>query len=206
MKESMERNALESRLPVVSDIPDGIVNSPAGNDACPWYAIRLFATRQEEVAGLLNERGLQYFIPLEYVDFIDKDNRRRRRLRPVVRNLIFLKKTESESNIRRTLSAFPFKLSVIRRSRETPDFYEIPSKQMFEFQMMCNPDIAMRKFLSEEEAKLKEGTEVLVTHGPLKGLSGKLVRSSKKYYLLKEVPGMGIMLKVTRWCCKPVEV
>jgi putative updY protein len=28
------------------------------------------------------------------------------------------------------------------------------------------------------------------------------VRSNKKYYLLKEIPGMAIMLKVTRWCCE----
>ena len=54
----------------------------------------------------------------------------------------------------------------------------------------------------DEEAKLKKGTRVLVTHGPLKGLTGKLVRQSKKYYLLKEVPGMAVMIKVTRWCCK----
>ncbi|MBF1448720.1 MAG: UpdY protein, partial [Prevotella oris] len=33
-------------------------------------------------------------------------------------------------------------------------------------------------------------------------LTGRLVRSNKKYYLLKEVPGMAIMIKVTRWCCE----
>jgi hypothetical protein len=44
-----------------------------------------------------------------------------------------------------------------------------------------------------------------VTNGPLKGLTGKLVRQSRKYYLLKEVPGMAVMIKVTRWCCKPLE-
>ncbi|MBR6495330.1 MAG: UpdY protein, partial [Prevotella sp.] len=60
-------------------------------------------------------------------------------------------------------------------------------------------------YLSESEAKMKVGAPVLVKYGPLKGLSGKLVRSNKKYYLLKEVPGMGVMLKVSRWCCVPME-
>ena len=60
----------------------------------------------------------------------------------------------------------------------------------------------MRKYLSEEQAHLKKGDRVLVKHGPLKGLTGRLVRSNKKYYLLKEVPGMAIMIKVTRWCCE----
>jgi len=55
--------------------------------------------------------------------------------------------------------------------------------------------------VSEQEAKLKQGARVIVKYGPLKGLSGRLVRQSKKYFLLKEVPGMGVMLKVSRWCC-----
>ena len=55
------------------------------------------------------------------------------------------------------------------------------------------------------EAHLKAGTPVEVFAGPLKGLTGKLVRSNKQYFLLKEVPGMGVMLKVTRWCCRAIE-
>ena len=76
---------------------------------------------------------------------------------------------------------------------------------MYDFYVMCNPDLLINKYMSEEEAKLKKGTRVLVTNGPLKGLTGKLVRQSRKYYLLKEVPGMAVMIKVTRWCCKPME-
>lgn len=179
--------------------------SPAlADDACPWYAVRLFTTRQEQVVEYVREHGLEQFVPMEYVDYVDKELHRRRKLRPVVRNLVFVKKTLAEADIRRVLTECPAPLSVITKSRESRDYYEIPARQMWEFQTMCNPDIAMRKFLSEEEVKLKAGTPVQVTHGPLKGLSGKLVRSSKKYYLLKEVPGMGIMLKVSRWCCKPM--
>ena len=68
--------------------------------------------------------------------------------------------------------------------------------------MMCNPELTMKKFLSTEQAHLKKGDKVLVHHGPLKGLTGRLVRSNKKYYLLKEIPGMAIMVKVSRWCCE----
>ena len=110
----------------------------------------------------------------------------------------------SESSIRRILTDAPFKGSVIRKSREDSQYYEIPSRQMFEFQAMCNPEIVMRQYLSEAQAKLKVGTPVYVKYGPLKGLSGRLVRSNKKYFLLKEIPGLGVMLKVSRWCCRPM--
>ena len=97
-----------------------------------------------------------------------------------------------------------YKMSVITKDRSTKEYYEIPAKQMMEFKAMCNPEIEMRKFLSAEQAKLKAGTPVKVCHGPLKGLTGRLVRQSRKYYLLKEVPGLGVMLKVSRWCCQPL--
>jgi hypothetical protein len=96
-------------------------------------------------------------------------------------------------------------MSPITKSKLNREICEIPAREMWEFKMMCNPEIELRKYLSEKEAKLKEGTPVIVKYGPLKGLSGKLVRSSKKYYLLKEVPGIAVMLKVSRWCCVPMK-
>lgn len=173
-------------------------------ELAPWYALRLFSTRQEEVAEILKSKGLEIFVPMAYTDIEDHNHHVRHVLRPVVRNLLFIKKTKEEKNIRALLSDIPYKMSVIRKDAFSMEYYEIPGRQMFEFQTMCNPDLLMKKYLSEEQAKLKVGTPVLVTHGPLKGLRGKLVRSNKKYYLLKEVPGMGVMLKVTRWCCKPL--
>ena len=174
-------------------------------DTLPWFAVRLFMAKPQLVMDYLDEQHLHYFIPMEYVDVEDKDHHIRQQLRPVVRNLVFIKKSQPEKTIRQLLMDAPFKSSVIRKSKDDSKYYEIPAKQMFEFQAMCNPEIAMRKFLSEEQAKLKPGTPVYVKYGPLKGLSGRLVRSNKKYFLLKEIPCMGVMLKVARWCCKPLQ-
>lgn len=174
-------------------------------DTLPWFAVRLFMAKPQLVMDYLDEQHLHYFIPMEYVDVEDKDHHIRQQLRPVVRNLVFIKKSKPEKTIRQLLTDAPFKSSVIRKSKDDSRYYEIPAKQMFEFQAMCNPEIAMRKFLSEEQAKLKPGTPVYVKYGPLKGLSGRLVRSNKKYFLLKEIPCMGVMLKVARWCCKPLQ-
>lgn len=174
-------------------------------DTLPWFAVRLFMVKPQLVMDYLTEQQLPYFIPMEYVDVEDKDHHIRQQLRPVVRNLVFIKKSKPEKTIRQLLMEAPFKSSVIRKSKDDSRYYEIPAKQMFEFQAMCNPEIAMRKFLSEEQAKLKPGTPVYVKYGPLKGLSGRLVRSNKKYFLLKEIPCMGVMLKVARWCCRPLQ-
>ncbi|MBO5538669.1 MAG: UpxY family transcription antiterminator [Prevotella sp.] len=174
-------------------------------DNIPWYAVKLYSIRHKEVQAYFLEKDLEYFIPMQYVDIEDEEHHIRHVLKPVVTNLIFVKKTITEREMRKIVSETDLKMSVIRKNRETPEYAEIPARQMFEFRVMCNPEIMMRKYLSEEEAKMKKGAPVVVKYGPLKGLTGKLVRTSKKYYLLKEVPGMAVMLKVSRWCCSPME-
>ena len=183
-----------------------LINEEEQRDDRPWYAMKLFTTRQNEIAEALREKQLEVFIPMQYTDVEDGKNRVRQVLRPVVRNLIFIKKTQAEKAMRELVLSLPYKVSIVRKELGKQDYYEIPAKQMFEFQAMCNPEIQMKQFVSEEQTKLKKGTPVIVTHGPLKGLKGKLVRADRKYYLLKEIPGIGVMLKVTKWCCKALEI
>lgn len=173
-------------------------------DQTPWYAVRLFFTRYKAVSEWLKTQEMEFFVPMQYVD-VEKNGRVKHILKPVVSNLVFLKKTRPQKAIYSLLQEAPFRMSVIRKGRENREWSEISAAEMREFQTMCNPEIELRKYLSESEAKMKVGAPVLVKYGPLKGLSGKLVRSNKKYYLLKEVPGMGVMLKVSRWCCVPME-
>ena len=181
-------------------------NTPLQEDQTPWYTIRLARADQEPVRQALEALHLECFIPMEYVETDTSGQPPRLIMRPVVHNLLFLKKTMPEREIRNLLAQLPHRIFVIRKDDRRSEYYEIPPRQMEEFQLMCNPAMLMRKFLSNNEARLKSGTPVVVQHGPLKGLTGKLVRSNKKYFLLKEVPGLGIMLKISRWCCKPLNL
>lgn len=170
----------------------------------PWYAVRLFSLKLAEVEDYFKRNNIETFVPRQWTEIEGTDGRPKRVLRPVVHNLLFLKKTMPEQLMRKIVSESVFKMAVIKKAADETAFYEIPYRQMHEFQLMCNPEIYMREYLSEQESKMKPGAEVLVKFGPLKGLTGRLVRISKKYYLLKEVPGMGVALKVSRWCCTPL--
>lgn len=171
----------------------------------PWYAIKLYGLSQKKVEEYFVENGLETFIPQEYVDEEDCEHRVKHVLRPVVRNLIFLKKTVEEDEIKKIITSSDIKMSVITVSNLDKRYCEIPPRQMDEFMLMCNPEITLKKFISEEQAQLKKGSLVRVKRGPLQGLSGRLVRSNKNYYLLKDVPGMAVLLKVTKWCCMALE-
>ncbi|MBQ7423003.1 MAG: UpxY family transcription antiterminator [Prevotella sp.] len=175
------------------------------NEQEPWYAVRLFTLRLKEANDYFRNKDLETFIPMQWADFEGRDGKMHHELKPVVRNFVFVKKSITERQMRQFIQESTLKMSVIRKA-DSKDYYEIPARQMNEFRLMCNPEIELRKFVSEEEAHLKAGSPVLVKFGPLKGLTGRLVRQSKKYYLLKEVPGMGVMIKVSRWCCIPREM
>lgn len=173
-------------------------------DRCPWYAVRLFSLKHKSIIDYIKQSGLDYFIPME-LSFIGKGKSEPKpALHPVVFNLVFIKKNKDEKQIRQIIAESPYKMSVIRKEKEGQAYYEIPYKQMLEFMLMCSPEFEMKKYVSEADAKLKVGTPVYVKYGSLKGLSGKLVRQSKKYFLLKEVPGMAVMIKISRWCCVPM--
>ena len=173
-------------------------------DNSPWYALRIFCSHQKEIAETLQAHGYEIFIPMELVGVEDSNRHIKQHLRPVVRNLLFIKKKDKEATLRQLIQDIRYPISVIKKEVGSNLFYEIPAHQMSEFQAMCNPDILEKQYLGEEQARLKIGTEVIVAYGPLKGLRGRLVRFNKRYFLLKEVPGMGVMLKVTRWCCKAI--
>ena len=174
-------------------------------DTTPWYAVRLFSMKQGEVEDYFRQNNYETFVPRQWVTVELPNGKPHHQLRPVVHNLLFVKKRADVASMQRVVAESKYKLSVIRKTVGSADYYEIPAKQMYEFRMMCNPDVTMKEYLSEQEARMKPGAEVLVKYGPLKGLTGRLVRISKKYYLLKEVPGMGVALKVSRWCCAPME-
>ena len=171
----------------------------------PWYAIKLYGLSQKKVEKYLVDNGLETFIPQEYVDVEDSEHKVKHVLRPVVKNLIFLKKTMEEGDIKKVISSSELKMSVITVSKIDKRYCEIPARQMDEFMLMCNPDILLKKFISEDQAHLKKGALVRVKRGPLQGFTGRLVRANKNYYLLKDVPGMAVLLKVTKWCCVALE-
>jgi transcription antitermination factor NusG len=187
----------------ISEEPSIVDKAQPLADNTPWFGIQLFGLRQKVLVDFLKEKDIETFVPMQNVVFVDRQGKRRHELRPVVSNLMFVKMTIDGKELQQIMDEqYKGHFYIIRKARGSLLYYQIPARQMHEFIIMCNPEILMKKFLSENEAKLKKGDSVLVTHGPLKGLSGRLVRASGKYYLLKEIPGMAVMMKVTRWCCQ----
>ena len=161
-------------------------------DEC-WYALRTFRAQEFKVSHYLEQRHLTHFIPM--VNHSEQ---------PAVHNLIFLRKTESKAQIRAILSECPYAVSVYHHIDSEEQWYEISNKELLELRLLCD-NAFNPQFISQEESELKVGAEVLVKHGPFRGITGKLVRKNKKYYLVKSFVGLGVMVAVSRWCCEEVK-
>ena len=66
------------------------------HDQTPWYAIKLYSARQKAASQWFEEKELEYFVPMHYVD-LELQGSVKHILRPVVSNLIFVKKAMEET-------------------------------------------------------------------------------------------------------------
>lgn len=80
-----------------------------------WYAVRTFNAQEFKVSEYLKKHSLPHFIPIVRSRVKALDGDMKWRVRPVVHNLIFVRKAFSEGVVRKILSECPYPLSVYRR-------------------------------------------------------------------------------------------
>lgn len=167
-----------------------------------WYAIRTFNCKEVKISNYLAERGLPNFVPMTYSQrFIEGKEKPQKILVPVVHNYLFLQKIQSESTILQVLQECPIPMSIIKE-RDTNKFCEISESEMAEFRLLCDPQFDSSIFVDSEEIEAKPGREVMIIHGPFKGVSGKLCRVRNNYYFIKAFVGIGVMVRISRWYCQ----
>ena len=175
--------------------------SPASNH--PWYAVRTFNYQERKVSRYFTEKEYTHFIPMTLLLDQGEEKNAKRILIPAIHNLVFVQRKETQKQLITDLSEFSIPTSIFRNPG-TKKLCEIPTIDMVEFRMLCDPQYQTSVFMTQSEAEAMIGKEVRVVAGPFKGLTGKLVRKNKQYYFLKAVIGMGIMARVSRWYCEPI--
>jgi hypothetical protein len=101
------------------------------------------------------------------------------------------------------LAECPVPLHLLRNN-DTNAPYEISNREMFEFRMLCDPSYDQSVIVQEGQEDAEIGKEVIVMHGQFAGVRGRLCRKQHKYWFIKTVAGISVMLRITRWYCKPV--
>ena len=168
-----------------------------------WYAIRTFYCKEESVASYLASKGIDSFIPQRYQEEITLDGVRKKKLVPVIHNLLFFRQSLSEKEIKEIITQCPISISILK-NKDTGKFYRIPNEQMVEFRAICDPNYENTLYVDEEFAEARVGEEVTVTRGQFKGLKGKLVRYKNRSYVVITLAGLGVMIHIPKWYCAKI--
>ena len=170
-----------------------------------WLVIRTFNRKEMEVSAFLKENALHHFIPMTYKEkFSLKEERPRRVLVPVIHNYVFLQKPDKEQHLKTLLAQCRVPLQLMH-NRDSQSPCEIDDQVMTEFRLLCDPDFNHTLFVEPDEAEAKPGKEVVVVHGPFAGVHGKLHKTNQKYYFIKTVGGISVMIHISRWYCKVLD-
>lgn len=173
----------------------------------PWYVIRTFNCQEIKICDFLKEKGKIHFVPMAYAEKIvrakEKEQKEKvqRILVPVVHNMVFLQKDESQKALLNLLKECNVPLSVLCKEG-TSRCYEIPDNQMTEFRALCDPNFEDTVFITHDEAEAKPGREVRIIHGQFAGMCGKLHRVKNNYFFIKTLVGVGVMIRISRWYCQ----
>ena len=187
------------------------MNEKFNMDNKVWYALRTFNRQEKKVSLFLTEQELQHFIPMVYStrmapskkDQPDSSEPEKPLLVPAVHNLVFVRKSLSQKEMLKTLADCHTPVYVFRSpGSQRPS--EISARDMEELRMLCDPQYEASVFVTQAEAEAMVGKDVRVIAGPFKGTVGRLIRKHKQYYFLKTVVGMGVLVRISRWYCEPL--
>ena len=159
-----------------------------------WYAVQTFYCKEEHLGKYLEKKGVNYFIPMRYIEHETLDGKKHRKLTPAVHNLLFIEKefTEKELLERVKDCTIPF---LLVRDRSTRRCYEIPDCEMLEFRAVCDPNYKGTLYVDTVTAEARPGQAVRVIRGPFAGLEGKLTQYKKSYYVVVTLATIGVMRK-----------
>ena len=175
--------------------------------ASTWVVVRTFNRKEMEVSSFLRENGLNHFIPMTYRERVRTAGEKPQKvLVPVIHNYVFLEKSLDEVSLRSKLAECRVPVHLMQQKGDD-HISEIPEREIVEFRLLCDPDYSKTpaEFLEAEEGDALPGKEVEIVHGQFKGLHGKLHKKNQKYWFVKTVGGVSVMLRISRWYCKVLD-
>ena len=140
-----------------------------------WFAMRVTYRRELLAQKLLDEQGIENYIPKKYVR--DPKHPRKKILAPVIHNLLFVHTTPSEMRRLKSEDSIPFMQYMM---------------DMRSGSKIIVPDDETLLYFKPGELNLTRGTRVRVTGGPMEGREGVFlkVKGARDRRLVIEIEGI----------------
>lgn len=139
-----------------------------------WYAIRVTYSRELKLKEYLDSQQIENFVPMHY-DVVEKENKLKRKLVPVIHNLIFIHSTKAIIDSVKQINEgrFPMRY-IIDHASNSP--VVVPEKEMKHFMTVVSSYHDDLIFLDSGELTMKKGDKVRITTGIWAGVEGVFIR------------------------------
>ena len=153
-----------------------------------WFAMRVTYRRELIAQRLLDEQGIENYIPKKYVR--DSKHPRKKILAPVIHNLLFVHTTPSEMRRLKSEDSIPF-MQYMMDMRSGSKII-VPDDQMRQFIAVTADYDETLLYFKPGELNLTRGTRVRVTVGPMEGREGVFlkVKGARDRRLVIEIEGI----------------
>lgn len=153
-----------------------------------WYALRITYSRELALKEYLDSEQIENFVPMQY-KYIVKDERKIRKLVPVVHNLIFIRSFRKRIDEVKSTVGVRFPLRYIM-DRETNQPVIVPDKQMQNFIAVAGTYDQQVVYLGPATGPLKKGDHVRITGGIFEGVEGELIRVKGDRRVMVSIQGV----------------
>ena len=153
-----------------------------------WYVLRVSYSRELKIKALLDEKGVQAFVPMMWKK-TTTEGKTEKKLVPAVGNLCFVRWTKAaiDEFIRSYGESSPVHYYWDRTASRP---MTVPDKAMEDFITVSSTMDEDLVYLTEISEKLREGQNVKVREGAFAGVIGKIIRIRKSRRIMVELPGM----------------
>ena len=164
-----------------------------------WFAMSATFRRELKARALLDDAGIECFIPMKYMAVTKRNGRKAKELVPAVHNLIFVHADKEQ--IQDIKKDIPWLQWLTRSSdgRNVPII--VPDRDMEQFIQVTRDSNEKLVYLRPDEIDLRKGTPIRILGGPFNGIEGTFIkiqghRNRRVVVMLKNIIGVA-MAEVT---------
>ena len=166
-----------------------------------WYAMRATYGRNQEAQKILDEAGVESFIPMRFVVTVDRRGRKVKRYVPVVRDLVFVKTDFATMNLLKQQNDY-LRNIYIPTEEGRKQIVVVPDDQMESFIKVTGSLSEGILFFSPDEINLSKGVRVRIHGGQFDGLEGTFVKvkGARDKRVVVDISGVIVVATCTLKC------
>ena len=159
-----------------------------------WFPMRVTYHREMKIKTLLDEIGVETFLPMHWEMVETKNGGKKRMLLPAIHNLVFVKSTqEFLTELKMTRTEFAPMRYIMKRPMskgEKGEIVFVPDQQMENFMRVASVQDDRVMFLENNDFINKIGQHVKVIDGYFSGVEGVVKRINKNKRIVVQLEGI----------------